>query len=138
MGMVIVPGRNNGYPFAEGLPDTPTLADTPPYHEYYMRISPSLNGGYPAIVQIPQAGGTGLSEPYPAFMLRCIGGSFNSGYPLILQLHGITREPFSDIFFAEDNAAELFFGEKRVTSAYCNGQKVYGLRYVSSESSGNS
>lgn len=138
MGMVIVPGKNNGYPFVEGLTDTISFADTPPCHEFYMRISPSLNDGYPAIVQIPQAGGTGLSEPYPDFMFHCLGEDFNDGYPLILQLHGITREPFSDIFFAENNAAELFFGNSRVEAAYCNGQKVYGMKYVSSESSDNS
>jgi len=131
MGMVIIPGRNDGYPFAEGLPDTPSLADIPPYHEYYMRISPPLNGGYPAVVQIPKTGGTGLSEPYPDFVFHCLGDEFNSGYPLILQLHGITRENFSDVFFAEDNATELFFAGSRVTAAYCNGQKVCGTRYVS-------
>ncbi|MBR4627616.1 MAG: hypothetical protein IKO47_07965 [Ruminococcus sp.] len=133
MGMVIVSGRNSGYPFAEGLPDTPPLADTAPYHEYYMRISPVRNGGYPAIVQTPSVGGTGLSEPYPDFMFHCLGSGFNDGYPLILQLHGIAREHFCDIFFAEDNAQELFFGSQKVTAAYCNGQKVFGIRYVTQQ-----
>ena len=133
MGMVIIPGRNSGYPFAEGLPDTPSLVDTPPYHEYYMRISPERNNGYPAVMQVPLVGTLSLAEPYPDAMFHILGEDFNDGYPLLLQLHGITREMFSDVYFAGDRGEELFFDGQKVIAGYCNGQKVYGMRYISQQ-----
>ncbi len=128
MGMIIVSGRNNGYPFAEGLPETPPLAPSAPYPEFFMRVN---NGGYPVIVQVPALPVEMFSPPYPEFMLCCLGKQFNSGYPLIMQLHGIVCEPFSELCFADDDIGDVFYGSVHVTAAYCNGQKVFGTRYTS-------
>ena len=133
MGMIIVPGNNNGYPYAEGLPPNIGRAVlVPPYPDFIMRCrGNSVNNGYPSVEGLPpNVSSADLEPPYPDFIMLCLGSSFNNGYPLIMKLHNIRRTVFSDLAFADMHAEEINFGGRTVYEAFCKGQKVYGTVYT--------
>lgn len=131
MGMLITAGFNGGYPYVQGLPEAQHYPDTPPYFQFCMRCSPDVNRGYPFLAQLPPMGIRADMPPYPEYIMRCIGEDFNSGYPLIMQLHGIQAVKFSDLYFADKRVYDMNFEGRYVFEGICNGQKVYGTRYES-------
>lgn len=95
MGMVIA----DGYPYAEGLPDTPSFADTPPYHQWHMKVKSGVSSGYPCMLQVPALFRTAdIQPPYPDYVMRCLGEDFNNGYPLIMQINKVLMGAFANAY----------------------------------------
>lgn len=132
MSMMIIEGRNNGYPCIGELSEDYTVVHKAPFWDFVMKLSPDRNNGYPCLVQIPvPARETEMKPAYPDFFMHCLGEEFNCGYPCILKLENIRRSVFSNVFFGNSKGIRLFFGGKEVDTAFCNNRKVYGRTYVS-------
>lgn len=131
MSIVFIEGRNSGYPCIAKLMDFPSAALTLPFPEYLLKFEQGKNNDYPHISRIPKIPRQmALLPPYPDFLMYCLGEAFNDGYPCILKLENIERRMFSNVYFGNFKAEELFMGGRAVESAYCNGQRVYGMIYV--------
>lgn len=135
MSMMIIEGRNNGYPCISELSQDYTVVRKAPFWDFVMKLSPDRNNGYPCLVQIPvSARETKMKSAYPDFYMHCLGESFNEGYPCILKLENIERSVFSHLFFNSHHVSRLFFGSEEPSAAFCNDRKVYGRTYIQHKS----
>ena len=135
MSMFIIEGNNNGYPCIPELTNSFAVIHKAPFWDFSMKLSDTLNNGYPVMIQTPVPARTPDMKPvFPDFYMHCLGEEFNCGYPCILKLENISRSVFSHLFFNNHHVSRLFFGSEEPSAAYCNGRKVYGRTYIQHKS----
>lgn len=125
-------GHNKGYPCVALLPELSAIPDVPaPYPELMMRALSGHNKGYPCAALLPELYDIpDICPPYPELMMRCLGSEINDGYPCVASVEGVEREIFSSLCFGDRPVTAMYYNEKFVASAYCGGEKVYGVKYV--------
>ena len=95
-----------------------------------MIISSDRNNGYPYVDTLPELSGVTLpSEPYPKYMMRCLGEEINGGYPCIMPLAGVVREVRTSLFFAEREVEAMYYNNQLVPYAFCNGETAAEIVY---------
>lgn len=126
MSMVIISGRNSGYPCVAEVGEA---VFSTPYPKTLLVIS---GEDYPKIRTVKSAE---FSAPYPDYLMRILGSAVNDGYPCIAAVSGAERVCFSNLFFGEKAVSAVYFGSEKIENAYCSGQKVLGSRYEQKKSS---
>lgn len=132
MGQIIITGRNGNYPTTEALPELSAIPDiSAPFPELMMRALEGHNRGYPSVASLPELYGIpDTLPPYPELMMRCLGKEINDGYPCVTSVEGVETEIFSSLRFGGSPVAAMYYNGQLITSAYCAGEKVYGVRYI--------
>lgn len=133
MSLVIILGRNNGYPCVAELSDMDSIQMTSaPYPKWMLRVYPNVNNGYPSVFSLPERKSVKLkSSPYSSAMMRCLGSSVNQGYPVVIQLSDVKKDVLSKLRFAEMRISAMYYNENYISSAFCNEQKMFGISYSS-------
>lgn len=120
MSMVIISGRNGGYPCIAEIGEAVFAA---PFPKTLFMLS---GDDYPEIRSVESAR---FSAPYPDCLMRIFGSTVNDGYPCISSVSGVERVFRCDIRFNEKNILAMYFGGKKLKTGYCNGQVVLTDRF---------
>lgn len=132
MGQVIIPGRNNGYPCIEELPELDDIGfDSPPYADFILKTITGINNKYPSVINLPQLAEIRInSKPDQDFIMRCLGKAVNNGYPVIAALNNVNTNVYTKLKFAKTNVVGMYYNSNYISCAYCNGKKVFGIYYT--------
>lgn len=122
--------KNNGYPYIQDIPEMPSSDMQKPYHRYFFILDKSRNNGYPAFRTFEDMPVTDMQKLYPHGFMLCMGESVNDGYPCIPEISNIHAEKFSLLYFGEKHIDDLYYRRKYISAAYCNGKRVFSVKYV--------
>ena len=135
MGMVMVGGRNNGYPCIAELPELSGIGIfvNAPYPQYFYNLDSTRNNGYPSLERLPEISTiVGFRPLYPEYMMQCWGDGVYGGYPAVKRLAGVTAVSESKLRFADKEIIGMYYNGEFISRALCREDEVFGVRYENS------
>ncbi|MBE6861587.1 MAG: hypothetical protein E7497_01620 [Ruminococcus sp.] len=138
MGMVMVEGRNNGYPCIAELPELNGIGIfvNAPYPQYFFNLDSTRNNGYPSLERLPEMSGiVGFRPLFPEYMMQCYGDNVNGGYPAVRRLAGVKTIVESKLSFADKEVVGMYYNGEFISRALCSDEEVFGVSFGSVEKS---
>ncbi|MDE5583399.1 MAG: hypothetical protein K2J08_06820 [Ruminococcus sp.] len=129
MSFCIEDGKNGGYPRIAELAEFPDISFKKPYGINFLVCDENRNNGYPSMMCMGKFPDKHMNVPYPHGSFICKGEDFNNGYPFIPEITGVGIKCESSLFYGEKPVHEIYYNGQYITTAYCNGQKVFNLEY---------
>lgn len=135
MGMVMVEGRNNGYPCIAELPELSGIVlFTAPFPQYFFNLDNTRNNGYPSLECLPEISMiVGFRPLYPEYMMQCWGEGVYGGYPVVKRLAGVTAVTDSKLRFADKEITGMYYNGEFISRALCREDEAFRVRYEKSD-----